>query len=224
MKFSMQILSLSLLGLSIIGCGGDESTKNATHKYEVSITNLTYAQPFSPMTLLAHDDTFSLYTLGEAASPALELLSEGGDNSALLALGTIVTGESGDGIILPGATQTLTLKTKGEYLSLASMMVNTNDGFVGDNSIAIKDLEKGESMQTLLASYDAGTESNSETAATIPGPAGGGEGFNAARDDVNFVSNHAGVITHDDGLTTSALSVDHKWDNPTAKLVIKRIN
>ena len=50
--------------------------------------------------------------------------------------------------------------------------------------------------------WDSGTEANSETAATIPGPAGGGEGFNATRDDSDTVSFHSGVISQDDGLTS----------------------
>ena len=85
--------------------------------------------------------------------------------------------------------------------------------------------KNGEMMTIALPTYDAGTENNSEEASTIPGPAGGGtgEGFNADRDDKDFISIHAGAVTKDDGLITSALTQNHKWNNPAAMLTIERI-
>ena len=70
--------------------------------------------------------------------------------------------------------------------------------------------------------WDSGTELNDELAATIPGPAGGGEGFNTTRDDNDVVSFHSGVISQDDGLTTSALSANHRFLNPGARITITR--
>jgi len=58
----------------------------------------------------------------------------------------------------------------------------------------------------------------------VPGPAAGGEGFNVTRDDlVDRVTVHAGVVTRDDGLSTSALDVSHRFDNPVARIVVTRI-
>lgn len=218
MKLTHSLLSLTLVGLTFIGCGGD---KHVTKQYEVSITNLTVAQPMSPMTLIAHSSDYELYKIGSKASEALELLAEGGDNSALLALETTLTGTSGSGVILPGQTQTLTIETDADYLSFAAMLVNTNDAFTGKSSI---DLNAVNHNEYLLGTYDAGTEKNSEEASSIPGPAGNGEGFNTVRDDSDIITNHAGVITQDEGFSTSVLEAKHKWDNPTAKLVIKKLN
>jgi len=222
MKLMTQILGLSLISLSIIGCGGD--TPNAKKEFEVKVINLTLAQPFSPVALVAHNDAYSLYTLGSSASEALEHLSEGGDNSEILLTPQVHT-TSGAGLILPGQSETLSIKTKRDrhYLSLASMLVNTNDAFVGADAIDVENFEVGMSKSYTLSSYDAGTEVNSELASTIPGPAGGGEGFNEERNDTNFVSVHSGVITADDGLSSSALNNTHKWDNPTAKIIITRV-
>jgi hypothetical protein len=50
--------------------------------------------------------------------------------------------------------------------------------------------------------------------------AAGGEGFNALRDDMDFVRIHPGVISAQDGLAGSDLSGDHRWDNPVVKLVV----
>jgi hypothetical protein len=74
-----------------------------------------------------------------------------------------------------------------------------------------------------MSVWDAGTEANDELAATIPGPAGGGEGFNADRNDDDRVAFHSGVISQDDGLASSALSANHRFLNPGAQLVITRI-
>ena len=74
----------------------------------------------------------------------------------------------------------------------------------------------------MLSTYDAGTEANSESAGTVP--AQGGEGFNAVRDDSKgAVRLHSGVVSADDGLSTSSLKSINRFDNPTAKVVIKRI-
>ena len=71
--------------------------------------------------------------------------------------------------------------------------------------------------------YDAGTEADTELAAEIPGPVGGGEGFNAARDDQgDRVSMHSGVISQDDGLVTSDLTGQHRFDNPVVRVLIER--
>ena len=107
-------------------------------------------------------------------------------------------------------------------LSLVSMLVNTNDAFTGLDGGDISELASGESMTFYLNTYDAGTELNSETAATVPGPAGNGEGLNSARDDNDMVTLHPGVITSDDGLDSSTLTAIHKWDNPTAMVTITR--
>ena len=81
----------------------------------------------------------------------------------------------------------------------------------------------GEIYSFNTSSYDAGTENNSELSTTIPGPAAGGEGFNADRDDVNVVAMHPGVVSKDDGLTNSVLSFSHRFDNPTLSVVITRV-
>ncbi|RMH22958.1 MAG: hypothetical protein D6698_00320, partial [Gammaproteobacteria bacterium] len=109
-------------------------------------------------------------------------------------------------------------------MSVASMLVNTNDGFAAKKEIDISNLAVGESLMVSLNALDAGTEANDELQANIPGPAAGGEGFNAQRNDVDRVYGHAGVISQDDGLATSILGQAHRFDNPVAKLVITRQN
>ncbi|HIF5943263.1 TPA: spondin domain-containing protein [Vibrio parahaemolyticus] len=91
-------------------------------------------------------------------------------------------------------------------------------------SVELEHLAEGDSYEMNMNVWDSGTELNDELAATIPGPAGGGEGFNSTRNDMNdAVAFHAGVISHDDGLADSTLSANHRFLNPGAKVTITRV-
>lgn len=192
--------------------------------FQVEVTNITYNQPFSPAAVVLHQ-TGSMWTLNQAASDALEQMAESGDNSGLLAESYVTASASGSGIIGPGTSETINVQTTQEgdlMLSIGTMLVNTNDAFTGLNSINVTNLAVGDSLSYRAAAYDAGTEGNSESAGTIPGPADGGEGFNSVRDDLDRVYRHPGVVTMDDGLTNSILNQSHRFDNPVVNIVISR--
>lgn len=195
------------------------------YEFMVTTTNLTHAQPMSPIGVALHT-AGQFFKVGEAASAELENLAESGNNSGLLGLDLVNASASDDGILAPGASVDLTVTTESldsQKLSIISMMVNTNDGFTGLNSLDVSSMAVGDTMSFRTVAYDAGTEANSEAAGTIPGPADNGEGLNAARDDViNMVAMHPGVVGNDDGLTTSVLTSVHKFDNPLLALTIKR--
>ncbi len=128
------------------------------------------------------------------------------------------------GMLAPGASETLQVQGFGTRprLTLASMLLNTNDAFIGLDGVDLSGLGRNESMTLHARVYDAGTEANSETAATIPGPAGGGEGYNTTRDERDFIAVHPGVVSRDDGLAGSALDASHRFNNPAARIVITR--
>ncbi|MCP4410954.1 MAG: hypothetical protein GY808_00020, partial [Gammaproteobacteria bacterium] len=178
--------------------------------------------------VVSHGD-ISLWQIGSSASVAIETMSESGDNSQILADTDIISGSSGAGIILPGMSETLVFNTSSEsvpFLSVATMLVNTNDAFTGKTSIDVSNLAIGDNVTMKAVAYDAGTEANSEVAGTVPGPADGGEGFNATRDDVDYVdyvAQHPGIVGIDDGLSTSVLTTEHKFDNPVIQLSITRL-
>ena len=222
--------ALIAVGLGFSGCGDSDEVipqETKTAKYEISMTNLTAGQPMSPAIVTLHNDNYEMYTLGTSASLALETLAEGGDNSMLLSEATATTDvddvEMLSALLTPGKTLSVRVKGNGDYLSLASMLVNTNDGFVGLEHYHVSHLKVGEGEYLELSTYDAGTEANSESATTVP--AQGGEGFNPSRDDANDkIRLHAGVVTSDDGLSSSALHSVHRFDHPTAQVWVKRIN
>ncbi len=219
----MGIVSLTLL---MAGCDHDEeASSSSTSSYQVSVTNLNNNQPLSPLAVALHDETFQLFTIGDAATIGLERLAEGGDNSVMIeeAIAAGADTATGAGVLMPGASEQLTLVGTGTRMSLAAMLGNTNDGFAGLDTVDLSELLVGESLTLWADGYDAGTEGNSEAMADVPGPAAGGEGFNAARDDSDFVRIHSGVITQDDGLASSVLDGSHRFTGPVAKVVIKRL-
>ncbi|MFB9217901.1 spondin domain-containing protein [Vibrio sinaloensis] len=230
MKYRLLLVAASV-GL-LAGCpSSDDDDKTKSYRYTVNVANQTANQPMSPLAVLVHNSDYQLFDVGQSASVELEYLAEGGSNAELIALAgsndDIDQGISGNGLLLPGNSDEVTITLDPSdygYLSVASMLVNTNDAFIGETGLSLKTLSVGESFEMNMNVWDSGTELNDELAATIPGPAGGGEGFNATRNDSNdAVSFHAGVISQDDGLVTSALSANHRFLNPGAKVTITRI-
>ena len=110
------------------------------------------------------------------------------------------------------------------YLSFATMLVNTNDAFTSLNAKSLAGLKVGETMMIHTVAYDAGTELNTEMQGTIPGPADGGEGYNAERNDMqDMVTMHPGVVSKDDGLAGSVLNESHRFLNPVTMVKITRL-
>lgn len=194
------------------------------YSYTVMVSNLTHSQPMSAITGVLHGDT-TLWKIGEEASEPIEKIAESGDNTDLLAMESILASGSNGGILMPGTSAEFTISTTDEnanYFSIISMLVNTNDAFTGLTGVDISSMEVDATNSWVLGTYDAGTEGNSEMMGTIPGPADGGTGFDAMRDDVNYVAMHPGIVSKDDGLTQSVLTQAHRFDNPTLKLTITR--
>ena len=230
-RFGLSLLALSCLGLSACDFNDNDGipapvpNADVSYSYEVTVHNMTQGQPLSPVGVALHGDVV-MWEVGMPASEALEVLAEGGDNSDFTASEGVVAFASGAGPIAPGSSETITVTVVNEpdtFISVATMLVNTNDAFAGVTGHALGELEVNQSMTVALPVLDAGTEANSEVAGTIPGPADGGEGYNAERDDADVVSFHPGVISAEDGLTMSVLSAAHRFDNPAVKLTITRV-
>jgi hypothetical protein len=232
----MNLYHYALLGSAcclLAGCPNDNDDDMmgapAKAKFEVTVTNETAGQPFSPLTLIAHKATAKYWALGEPVSVGLEYVAETGNPSvfrdALKMDNTVYTTKEGKGLLFSGKTESFELELNqsdvnaGARLSLAAMLGKTNDGLVLMSGQKLSELKQGQSMTLHLLSYDAGTELNRETAETL-----GSAGFNPVRDDVtSALTVHGGVVSKDDGLANSALTQLEKWDNPVAKIEIKRL-
>ena len=227
-------IAFSVLIMSILTACNDSNTSHPVampepepteYSYQVTITNLTYAQPLSPVTVVLHADD-KMWMIGTSASNALEKLAEAGDNTDFIGQDSIITSMSDDDVLMPGLSSSITVSTtdtSATHLSVTTMLVNTNDAFSGLTGLELSNLEVDQENSWNLNVYDAGTEANNEAAGTIPGPADGGIGFDEMRNDVNVVTLHPGVVSQDDGLTSSVLTQAHRFDNPAIKLTITRI-
>tara|TARA_R110000744_G_scaffold98144_3_gene189617 strand:+ start:151 stop:984 length:834 start_codon:yes stop_codon:yes gene_type:complete len=229
------------------GTNGADGTNGNLAVYTVQLTNLTYGQPFSPAAVVLHEPGFNTFIDGETASLGLEQLAEGGDPTVLMSEALAAT-QYLDAVTTPGATPPRTIGTMSTLLvplldiddlriSFTTMLVDTNDAFTGLNSANISNMTVGQTISFMAPTWDAGTEANTETASTMPGPAasgagGGGAsaGFDATRDDLfDLVHFHRGVVTSanasdgsKEGLSTSVLTEADRWDNPTARIVVTR--
>jgi hypothetical protein len=233
-KSKAVIITTLLLALS--ACGHDDNNTIETqtppppppppaeYSYSVTVTNLTYAQPLSPLGVILHSDN-KMWLVGESSSQALEKLAEGGDNADFIADNNAIASISGEGIVLPGSATTVEVSTtdrNATFFTAATMLVNTNDAFSGLTGVDISTMALDDTKSWNLTVYDAGTEGNTEVMGTIPGPADGGDGYDPARDDVDFVALHSGIVSQDDGLSNSVLTQAHRFDNPAIKLTITR--
>jgi len=219
-----------LLGASLITAPVAFAQTQA--RYEVSVTNLTNHQPLSPLAAVIHTMGYHPMQVGMPASVGLEKLAEGGETGDFLAEARAQTGivhqtKAGNAPIAPGETATLVLEINAKMemprLSLATMLVNTNDAFMAVNAHALADLMVGDSMKFMTIAYDAGTEANTESAGTLPGPVDSGEGYNVERESRDQVTAHPGVVTRDDGLADSVLDESHRFLNPVAQVRVTRL-
>ncbi len=218
------LVTLALITLLLLGaCNNNRSSPS---EYAIEVFNLSENQPLSPLAIILHHQGFHIYRPGDSATTALEQLAEGGDPTVIQTsadtLPEVLTSTAGTTPTLPGASRRFTLKALAQdiQLSLAGMLVNTNDGFVGVDAIDLSQLLPGDTLNLKANVYDAGTELNTELMSTIPGL--GGEGFNITRDDSDAISIHAGIISQADGLSTSGLDQSHRFDNPAVRITVTR--
>lgn len=186
--------------------------------YLVTITNLTRAESFTPVLVASHKRGVHLFEPGSAASDELAQLAEGGNTAPLsdmLKANKRVTATSvSTGLLAPGASVTVKVSAKGaQYISLASMLIPTNDAFFALNNVRV-----GEKVSTFYSpAYDAGTEMNDEICVDIPGPICGGEGYSPNAAGEGYVHIHSGI--HGIGDLSAAT---YDWRNPVAKITVRR--
>jgi hypothetical protein len=192
--------------------------------YHVTITNLTRAIVFTPILVASHRRPLAIFEAGTPAGDDLRAIAEAGDigplTTTLNAERDVVDLQSSGGPLGPGDSVSVILNGErgAKYISIASMMLPTNDGFIGLNSARVW---KRGSVTYFSPGYDAGSEANDESCANIPGPICGGVGFSPGDNvgDEGYVHIHRG--THGIGDLDAAL---YDWRNPVARIVIRRVH
>jgi len=201
--------------------------------YDVTITNLTSGQTFTPILVASHARGVRLFEPGQPASPEIEQLAEGGATApladSLLALGSarVSDVQTTAGLLGPGQTTTVRVEAQRHHrqLSLAGMLIPTNDNFVALLGIPLP--RWGES-ETFASAWDAGSEANDQSCAHIPGPRCGGEGYSPEPTDGDEGFVHVSRGFHDLGMAPDGepeiLAPDpYDWRNPVALVRVRRI-
>jgi hypothetical protein len=247
-KMKLHYLNLSLTAIIMAAVGllvalsvnaVDAVDEDAT--YRVTIQNLTEGQPLSPPVAATHNSNINLFARGSQASPELEAIAEDGDPAPLfnfLGGSEDVTEAVNVGMPLPtlgstagGFSDAVTfdiMSSAGDVFSLAAMLICTNDGFIGLNSV---ELPRDGSAVHWLNAYDAGTEDNTEASedlvdpCTALGPVELDGDPNGNVDDEVDTDPHAAVALHPGIEGSSALTAgDHGWGLPIAKVTITRVD
>jgi hypothetical protein len=238
-----RILGVLLAG-ALIGPGfaGSADASNAT-TYEVTITNLTSGQPLTPPVLATHRRPVHMFQVGSESTFELKEIAENGNLEPMLTslnsnplvsdveAGTVplVPPEREDETGFPSsATFELTATQGAKYLSWASMLICTNDGFTGVDRVRLPN-KVGGTVTFTTAGYDAGTEINTEDFADIVPPCQGLMGVSSGEPGTG-TSNPAlaegGVIHHHEGIQggSDLLPEVHGWTDPVARITITATN
>jgi len=232
----MKLITLAGLGIASIGL----ATSASAADYRVMVTNLTSGIHFTPLIIATHDPSVAMFQSGTKASSQLQAIAEGGDISGMASLlESIGAGvATGDGLVAPSAITEFTVSgNAGDVLSLAGMLLPTNDGFVGLNSVKLP--QNGMTYSYNANGYDAGTEGNDEVVGSgAPGEAGfpapppivatgtgtGATGIHVeAEGYVHIHRNVIGDLDENGGFSDINAAV-HRWLNPVARVTITSID
>ena len=222
------------------GENGDDDDEE-TYRYRATVANLTPGQPFTPPAVAAHLPSVEVFSVGEEANePTKEVAENGnlGPLSDLIESTDAIRGAAvGDAPLVPKsdpgdtgnpyfASLELSAASDATHLTFISMLIATNDGIVGLDTVPLPD-EVNASRTYYANGYDVGTEQNTELFEDLVPPAktliSGGEAEGTtesnpeiAEDDV--IRPHPG-ITGDGDLDPSV----YGWDEPAALVQVERL-
>lgn len=205
----------------------------ATHIYQVRIENLTTGQPFSPGVIVTHTKDVTVFDVGSRASEGIRAIAEDGNHTVAV---SELTGREGVHAVVtidspihriggPGpsaATFQIAARANANRLSLATMLICTNDGFTGLGGVKLPGGFKPETHPA--AGYDAGTEANNERSNQIVDPCGAIGPLPQPADGNGRVPT-AGAIAHHPNIQGGAdlVPLAHGWRDPVARITIQRL-
>lgn len=203
--------------------------------YRITLTNISSAQPLSPPLLATHVPDFSLITEGAIASDGLRILAEEGDNGILanelrgnpdvhdiVAATQPMRRLTGDGP--PGSASSFVFTIHGrpgDVLSIASMLICTDDGFTGAMNVTLP--EQGDVVVLRPLIFDAGTERNTERSSDLTDVCGTMGAQQLSTSDGNARVPTAEPISLHRGLNgLGDLTQASAWSGPVLQIAIER--
>lgn len=189
--------------------------------YRVTITNASGHQVLTPPLVVAHQKGYSLFRIGETASYGLAVQAETGNPTDLKAEAdadsAVFNTAVGDSVILPGQSMMVDIQApKGANITTTAMLASTNDGFMSAMTYAPKKKKHHPRVHGIV--FDAGSESNNEDCAFIPGPPCAMDSGNNSDDGEGMITIHNGI--HNIGDIPAA---EYDWRGPIAIVSINRL-
>jgi hypothetical protein len=237
--------ALAVAGAAVGLVAAPAAEADRADTFEVTITNLTSGQPLTPPVVATHRGRNELFRVGSKASFEIKEVAENGNNGPLLAdLGgdrdvsealeapggpLVPAGKPGSAMFDDSTSFTITADRGARRISFASMLICTNDGFTGVNSLRLP-RRVGESVTAGTMGYDAGTEANTEDFADMVPPCQGLIGVSSGEpgtgtSDPALAQND--VIRHHSGVTgrRDLVPAVHGWDvnAPVAQVTVKAV-
>lgn len=139
-------MRISIAAMAMLGAGAAAPALAAD--LTVTVENLSPAGGtfLTPVWFGFHDGSFDLFNPGSAASAHLERMAEDGDLAPLRGAFAAASAQFRDGVVIgpagaasgpldPGETASMNISvdaTNGRYFSFASMVIPSNDAFIGN--------------------------------------------------------------------------------------------
>ncbi len=244
MRRRRSLLAVAMVSTAVLGIGLLAGTAQAggTPRYKVTIVNLTHGQPFTPPVIATHSWNFNLFRAGDLASVGIMQVAENGNVPSLVSslqqATSVADVVAGDAPLVPSglpgsaagdyrATFEFDVTDGARFISLASMLICTNDGFTGINHVRLPQ-GLGSTVRRSAVAYDAGTEVNTEDFGDIVPPCQGLVGVTGV-DPGTGVSDplllEGGVIQQHPGISGGIDLVPsvHGWNEPVLRVFITRI-
>jgi len=216
------LLALVAMLFALVGTAPAQGTPERT--YKVTVTNLTGGQLQTPFVVAAHSGSTSIFEVGSSASAGLQSLAENGGVPDLVAeleanprVGDVAV--TGGGIIAPGgsAYALITSAPGARKVSVAGMLICTNDGFAAIDSVQLN--ASGVTTVVYGYAYDAGTELNTEAYADLVPPCDG-SGMSGTSNPA--LAENGVVQPHDGILGIADLNPEiHGWSGPVIMVTIE---
>jgi hypothetical protein len=215
----------------------------STRTYEVTIKLVTGGQPLTPPLIATHAGGTDIFSVAQPASLGVKEIAENGNLAPLLAAlaadpkvsdvaaaaaPLVPPGSPEFGTFSDRVTLTIDADSGARYLSYESMLICTNDGFTGIDRLLLPN-QVGGSVSVVTASYDAGTEINTEDFADIVPPCQALIGVSSGEPGTGMSDPalaEGGVIHHHPGIEGGAdlLPGVHGWTDPVTLVTITRIS
>lgn len=155
---------IALLGVPAASAKGGDSGNQRS--YTVTVTNLTTSGQFlTPPAFAAHTAKANIFDVGAKASPEIQEVAENGNLGPLVAALADMKGVKASGVgagpLFAGDSGTFefTAPRRARMFSAAQMVVCTNDGFTGLDSVQLP-RHVGDTVRVYAFAWDAGTEVN----------------------------------------------------------------